>query len=215
MNKLLTLLISGFICASVNAQLYISSSAGATMNMKADLSLTAAGNTIDIGHVEVDGDVKYDVELGYNFKDAGVIRSFYFEYSDHENEINVNTPIGRLLGFTSAELDQKYYLFGLRLGPKDNNGLTEILPYFTFGLGSLDADLRSNLGSDDERVKVLKTGLGHKYDAGEGVSIFTEYNYIYSWGLNIDTSGFEGLGIDSISGKLTYHMLSIGVALEF
>ena len=214
MSKLLTLLIFGCVCAGANAQVYVSSSMGATMNMKADLSLTAAGNSTDVGHVEIEGDVKYDVELGYNFKDAGFIRSFYFEYSEHENEINVNTDLGAILGFTSAELDQEYYLFGLRLGPKESNGLSDILPYITIGLGSLDADLRTNLGSGDESVKVLKTGLGHTYDAGEGFSIFTEYNYVYTWGLDIDTSALTGYAIDTITGKMTYHMLSIGFALE-
>lgn len=215
MNKLATLLIFGCVCASANARVYVSSSMGATINMKADLSLTSSASVVDIGHVEIEGDVKYDLELGYNFKDAGFIRSFYFEYSNHENEVNVNTPIGASLGFTSAELDQKYYLFGLRLGPKESNGLTDILPYFTFGLGSLDADLSTNLGSDEGRVKVLKTGLGHTYDAGEGVSIFTEYNYVYTWGLDIDTSAFTGYANDGITGKMTYHMVSIGAAVEF
>ena len=41
MSKLLTLLIFGCVCAGANAQVYVSSSMGATMNMKADLSLTA------------------------------------------------------------------------------------------------------------------------------------------------------------------------------
>ena len=53
----------------------------------------------------------------------------------------MNTDLGAILGFTSAELDQEYYLFGLRLAK-----VTGLLPYITIGLGSLDADLSTNLG---------------------------------------------------------------------
>ena len=215
MNKLLSYLIFGCICSIANAQVYFSSNMGATINTKADLVLTNPTEVSSIGYAEIEGDVKYEVELGYNFKDAGIIRSFYYEYSDHENKINVNSGLGTALGVTSAELDQKYNLFGIRLGPKESNGLTDILPYFTLGVGSIDADLRTDLGSDEGRVKVLKTGLGHIYDVAEALSIFTEYNYVYTWGLEIDTSDFVGSTVDSLSGKMTYHMISIGAAIEF